>query len=112
MALVDSGATISVIHPEVFERVTQGREGALLGDRSQIQLADCGPLETLGTSRLGIQIGDSELPIEHKMFVAAVEARAVVGLDFMRAHGCVLDMCNNLCWMAESSVVPQYMICL
>ena len=95
MALVDSGATISVIHPEVFERVTQGREGALLGDRSQIQLADGGPLETLGTSRLSIQIGDSELPIEHEMVVAAVEAPAVVGLDFMRAHGCVLDMPNN-----------------
>ena len=50
-----------------------------------------GLVHTLGTVQLSLQLGSTSYFIQHEMVVAAVEAPAVIGLDFLRGHGCILD---------------------
>ena len=91
-ALVDSGSTVSVIHPEVLERVTGDPVGVLDGTLRQIKLADGGLLETRGSAWLNLGVAADEAPFQHEMVVADVDAPAVIGLDFMHGHGCTLDV--------------------
>lgn len=91
-ALVDSGSTISVIHPVVFVKIARGGDVTLNGQEGKLRLADGSLASTLGNVQLKIRVGTSELPLEHEMVVAPVEAPVVLGLDFLRAHGCILDL--------------------
>ena len=101
MALVDSGSTVSVVNPTVFERVTMGMDVVLDGQGSQVQLADGGLLDIMGRVHLELAVGRDDVPVEHEMLVAAVEAPAVVGTDFLRARGCILDMRENRLILGE-----------
>ena len=85
-ALVDSGSTISVIHPDVLAQIP-GMVGA--DDEhpgGELRMADGGVICTLGSVNLCMKIDTDNLSMEHKMVVAPVEAPAVLGLDFLRAH--------------------------
>ena len=55
-------------------------------------LADGRLVDTLGTVQLSLQLGSDSYYIQHEMVVAAVEAPAVIGLDFYQGHGCILDI--------------------
>ena len=92
MALVDSGSTLSVIHPTILSRITGDQEMVRKSSSGQLRLADGGLVDTLGTVQLSLRLGSDSYFIQHEMVVAAVEAPAVIGLDFLRGHGCILDI--------------------
>ena len=89
MALVDSGSTLSVIHPTVLSRIFGEQDMARKSPSGQLRLAEL--VDTLGTVQLSLRLGSDSYFIQHEMVVAAVEAPAVIGLDFLRGHGCILD---------------------
>ena len=92
MALVDSGSTASVIHPDVLSRVSWIADVHRENQSGQLRLADGGVVNTQGSVKLLLKLGTDSVPIQHDFIVVAVEAHAVVGLDFMRAHGCILNV--------------------
>ena len=92
MALVDSGSTLSVIHPTVLSRISGEQDMVRKSPSGQLRLADGGLVDTLGTVQLSLRLGSDSYFIQHEMVVAAVEAPAVIGLDFLHGHGCVLDI--------------------
>ena len=129
MALVDSGSTASVIHPDVLSRISWIADVHREHQSGQLRLADGGVVYTQGSVKLLLKLGTDSVPIQHDFIVAAIEAPAVVGLDFMRAHGCILNvtegtlvvedkvhMCSTMqhlpsCFriaMAETVIVPPY----
>ena len=129
MALVDSGSTASVIHPDVLSRVSWIADVHREHQSGQLRLADGGVVYTQGSVKLLLKLGTDSVPIQHDFIVAAIEAPVVVGLDFMRAHGCILNvtegtlvvedkvhMCSTMqhlpsCFriaMAETVIVPPY----
>ena len=91
-ALVDSGSTISVIHPDVLARIPGMVDADIEHPGGELRMADGGVVRTLGSVNLCMKIGTDNLSMEHKMVVAPVEAPAVLGLDFLRAHRCILDV--------------------
>ena len=92
MALVDSGSTLRVIHPTVLSRISGEQDMVRNSPSGQLRLADGGLVDTLGTVQLSLRLGSDSYFIQHEMVVAAVEAPAVIGLDFLHGHGCVLDI--------------------
>ena len=91
-ALVDSGSTASVIHPDVLSRVSWIADVHREHQSGQLRLADGGVVNTQGSVKLLLKLATDSVPIQQDFIVAAVEAPAVVGLDFMRAHGCILNV--------------------
>ena len=70
MALVDSGSTISVIHPSVLDRIQRGHDVALVGDMGQLRVADGRTVETHGVVQLSLRVGTDPSPVFHEMVVA------------------------------------------
>ena len=58
----------------------------------ELRMADGGIVRTLGSVNLCMTIGTNSLSMEHKMVVALVDVPAVLGLDFLHAHRCILLM--------------------
>ena len=91
MALVDSGSTISVIHPSVLDRIQRGHDVALVGDMGQLRVADGRTVETHGVVQLSLRVGTDPSPVFHEMVVAEMDAPAIMGIDFMMLNHCILD---------------------
>ena len=129
MASDNSGSTASVIHPDVLSKVSWIADVHREHQTGQLRLADGDVVNTQGSVKLLLKLGTDSVPIQHDCIVAAVEAPAVVGLDFMWAHGCILNVpegtlvvedkvhvCRTMqhlpsCFriaMAETIIVPPY----
>ena len=91
-ALVDCGSTISVIHPDVLARIPGMVDADIEHPGGELRMADGSVIPTSGSVNLCMKIGTDNLSMEHKMVVAPVEAPAVLGLDFLCAHRCILDV--------------------
>ena len=59
--LLDSGATVSVIHPSVLSKVLLRGDVPLEGRPGQIRIADGSVLDTQGSAKLGLRFPDSDL---------------------------------------------------
>ena len=83
---------MSVVHPDVLWKISGICDVHRKNLSRQLRLADGGLVSTQGSVKLRLKLGTGRVSIEHDLVVAAIEAPAEVGLDFMRAHGCVLDV--------------------
>ena len=92
MALVDTGSTISVIHPSVLSRMPQDVNTKMVDQSGRIRLADGSVTSTLGTVQLRFQLGTGKAHWGHEMVVAPIKAPVVIGMDFLETYQCVLDM--------------------
>ena len=95
MALVDSGSTISVVHPTMVSDVPRDDQKVYEENPGQIRLADGSLLRTVGTTTVTVGIKDRGNMFSHAMVVADIESPVVIGLDFLREHKCVLDLARN-----------------
>ena len=67
MALVDSGSTISMIHPSVLDRIQRGHDVTLVGDMGQLRVEDGRTVETHGVVQLSFRVGTDPSPVLHEM---------------------------------------------
>ena len=95
MALVDSGSTISVVHPTMVSDVPRDDQKVYEENPGQIRLADGSLLHTVGTATVTVGIKDRGNMFSHAMVVADIESPVVIGLDLLREHKCVLDLARN-----------------
>ena len=102
MALIDSGSTVSVIHPSVLARVQDNGTAVLYGSKCQLRMADGGILDSAGSVRLRLGVTDG-VHVEHELVVAPVDAPLVIGLDFLRVHGCTLDLGHSTLTLGGTS---------
>ena len=105
-ALIDSGSTVSVIHPDVLARIPGMVDADIEHPGGELRMADGGVVRTLGSVNLCMKICTDNLSMEHKMVVAPVEAPAVLGLDFLRVHRCILDV--DGCTLRVGGAVHAY----
>ena len=92
MGLLDTGSTVSVVHPSVLSRLSQDSEICLNSEIGRLRLADGSATESLGTVQLDLQLGTGKDIWPHMMVVAEIEAPIVIGIDFLRKHQCTLSM--------------------
>ena len=88
-SLVDSGSTLTLIHPDQFELIPSEVRPSLLDKKLKLRMADGGIIESKGEAQIPIQIGS--YTFQHIITVAEVEAPVVLGYDFLTQYGCLLD---------------------
>lgn len=88
VALVDTGSTAMLMRPDVVPRGTL-LEPTVVNLRTVT--GELAPM--LGRGSVSIQVGD--LSVDFEVWVAAVQDPCILGLDFLRAARCVLDLGMN-----------------
>ena len=92
MGLIDTGSTVSVVHPSVLARLSEDCEIPLSRETGRLRLADGSVTGSLGTVQLDLQLGTGKDVWSHVMVVAEIEAPVVIGIDFLRKYQCTLSM--------------------
>ena len=84
--VVDTGANVTVVRPDVLSKSTLSR---LQGTMSVLKTATGDAANVAGKLWLGITIGGTE--VSHETVVADISDKFILGLDFLMAHGCTVD---------------------
>jgi len=89
--LVDTGASCTLISETVYNRLRKAEKFQLgeLTDR-KFQLADGTPLSTQGKLNVEIQLGP--VVVKHEIIVASISDEGIIGYDFLKIHGCKIDI--------------------
>ena len=87
--LVDSGSTLTLIHPAQFALIPKAVRPDLQDKKIKLRMADGGVIESKGEALVQIKIGNLTFP--HLVTIAEVEAPLVIGYDFLTQYGCLLD---------------------
>lgn len=99
-ALVDTGSTVTVVRPEVVP------EGAQLEDTA-VQLhtvtGELAPMK--GKGLLTLTVGG--VNVQHSVWIANVQDSCILGLDFLRDHGCQLDLSKATLSFGNGQVVKM-----
>ncbi len=93
--LVDSGATLSVIHPSYFEAICKKKTIPLQLTRGSLRMADGGLVSALGKASLCLKL-PSQQEITYTFVVADVEASIVLGLDFLKSQHGIIDTYSGM----------------
>jgi len=100
-ALVDTGSTVTVVRPDVVP------EGTLLEPtlvRLRTVTGELAPMT--GRAVLSMTVGGKSL--RHMAWIAAVQDPCILGLDFLRATGCQLDLLKGTVSFYEGPVVTLF----
>lgn len=88
--LVDTGSTLTVLHPIKYSEIKDGLKPRINKSCSQLRMADGGLVSPMGVGIFTIEIEGR--CFEHRMIVADIEAPVVFGYDFLYKIGCTIDM--------------------
>ncbi|XP_038603102.1 retroviral-like aspartic protease 1 [Tachyglossus aculeatus] len=94
--LVDSGAQVSVAHPDLWERATDGDPDTLRPFENVVRVANGAELKILGVWDTVVTLGKLEMDAQ---FLVAGEAaeEAIIGTDLLQDHGAILDFKHHTC---------------
>ncbi|XP_001519377.3 retroviral-like aspartic protease 1 [Ornithorhynchus anatinus] len=94
--LVDSGAQVSVAHPDLWEQATDGDPSTLRPFENVVKVANGAELKILGIWDTVITLGKLEM---NAQFLVADEAteEAIIGTDVLQDHGAILDFKHRTC---------------
>ncbi len=87
--MIDSGSTVSVLHPDVYYDLPHDLQPVLEPSGGLLRMADGETISSFGTVMATLRVGTQCL--KQRMVVANIEAPLVIGFDFLHEHGCVLD---------------------
>lgn len=98
-ALVDSGSTVTIIHPDIFPEDLQWFSTArplitVTGDRSTM----------LGHCRVNIQLGEQIFP--YSVWVAEIHEECLLGFDFMKDTSAVLNVGQRTVTFMDGPPLP------
>lgn len=91
--LVDTGATISVLHSEVYLQLRESRRPTLKKNCGHLRVADGKVIVPLGVAKFPVKISGQVR--ECRMIVADIEVPAVIGYDFMKVNNCSMHLGNG-----------------
>ena len=91
MCLIDSGATLSVVHPSMVVRM-QGLHTLSIEEHvGNLRMADGNNIDIQGRVLLDLHLGGCHA-IKHTFVIADVEAPLVLGTDFLETHHGIIDI--------------------
>ena len=74
--LLDSGSTLTLIHPDIYSQISSEQRPALAGNPIKLRMADGGLIESLG--RIQIEIAIEGKSVGHSVVVAEVESPVIL----------------------------------
>ena len=93
-ALIDTGSSISIIHPKRFAALPEEVKPEIKKGKSLLKMADGGLVQSEGQVTLELDIDGSIF--RHEFLLADVQASAVIGWDFMKAHDFSISMGSGI----------------
>ncbi|KAM5143529.1 LOW QUALITY PROTEIN: retroviral-like aspartic protease 1 [Callospermophilus lateralis] len=94
--LVDSGAQVSVVHPKLWEEVTDGDLDTLRPFENVVKVANGAEMKILGVWDTVIRLGKLKLKAQFLVANASAE-EAIIGTDVLQDHNAVLDFEHRTC---------------
>ncbi|KAL4689060.1 hypothetical protein H8957_004333 [Semnopithecus entellus] len=94
--LVDSGAQVSVVHPNLWEEVTDGDLDTLRPFESVVKVANGAEMKILGVWDTAVSLGKLKLKAQFLVANASAE-EAIIGTDVLQDHKAVLDFEHRTC---------------
>jgi hypothetical protein len=104
--LVDTGATVTILSKDVLADIFADKPLKQL--TTDVLIADGTPLKVYGSKEVKFSIQD--MVFDHTMVIADLSVDGILGLDFLRAHQCSLDLngCSLTFGKVGKSVACQY----
>ena len=84
--LVDTGANITIVKSSVWERIPQFKRPMLEDVEVKMILANGGCAPFVGRGVFTLRVADQEA--EHRTWVSNIQLDGILGLDFLKNHGC------------------------
>ncbi|XP_036118308.1 retroviral-like aspartic protease 1 [Molossus molossus] len=94
--LVDSGAQVSVVHPNLWEEVTDGDLDTLRPFENVVKVANGAEMKILGIWDTVVSLGKLKLKAEFLVANASAE-EAIIGTDVLQDHNAILDFEHRTC---------------
>ncbi|XP_053443118.1 retroviral-like aspartic protease 1 [Nycticebus coucang] len=94
--LVDSGAQVSVVHPSLWEEVTDGDLDTLKPFENVVKVANGAEMKILGVWDTAVSLGKLKLKAQFLVANASAE-EAIIGTDVLQDHNAVLDFEHRTC---------------
>nr|XP_048272590.1 LOW QUALITY PROTEIN: retroviral-like aspartic protease 1 [Myodes glareolus] len=94
--LVDSGAQVSVVHPSLWEEVTEGDLDTLRPFENVVKVANGAEMKILGVWDTEVTLGKLKLSAQFLVANASAE-EAIIGTDVLQDHNAVLDFEHRTC---------------
>jgi transposase InsO family protein/predicted aspartyl protease len=91
--LVDTGCTVTILSEKTYRQIPDDEKPDLIDYHKALVSADGSPLKVLGKVMLNIQIGKKL--VQHTTLVAEISDEGLLGTDFMKKHGMVIDFATN-----------------
>ncbi|XP_069107286.1 uncharacterized protein [Argopecten irradians] len=92
--LLDTGSTISVLHPYIFAAIDIKYRPVLSKHHTSFKVADGGLVVSEGAIDATLEI--SGKLVKHHMVIANISIPAILGYDFLHSHHCKIDMGNGV----------------
>lgn len=92
--LIDTGATLSILSLRAWDIINQSGNNQLEAFKSQVFTASGNPVKIKGSVSVIIELGGVRSVT--KLIVADIDIDAILGLDFLKANNCQIDIINNV----------------
>ena len=111
--LIDTGANITIIRPEVYYRIQECERPQLRDKKIAMVMADGKPLSSKGQGYFKISIGSDGdcTEVQHEVWVADIEIEGILGYDFLRKYDCTLEVGKGEMKFQEKSAKSQASCC-
>ena len=96
--VVDTGSNITIVRPDMIELSSV----MIQPTKTEIRTVAGGTVPVRGHGKLKITIGDSEK--EHDVWVADIVEEGLIGLDYLVANGCQVDLAGKLLYVGNDEV--------
>ena len=102
--LVDTGCNLTLLSYDAYHRIPLVKRPILQPYRSSLNLADGAPLKVLGKAEFQIDMGGRM--VKHPVIVAKFITDGLLGMDFMRDHGLIIDLARDSV-SCEGETIPS-----
>ena len=105
-ALIDTGSTLSVIHPSKYYSIPASIRPVLQPTVGELVMGDGGTVAPLGVIEAELQVG-SKMTVQHSLVVAEIQVPVVLGYDFLLQHQGAVDVSRQRLILGDQHIPCQ-----
>ncbi|GLV61289.1 hypothetical protein CBL_21111 [Carabus blaptoides fortunei] len=103
--VIDTGANATLIHPRIIRQATQLRDTGAPVRNLELKTVTGERAPIIEQREVNLRVGN--MLVVHTVYVAEIEDDVILGIDFLRKYGCVIDPVNNLLRFGEEEVMLE-----
>ena len=105
--LVDTGANVTIVHPKIWAKIRKPSSRQTADSRKiLLKTANGDRIPVIGEEDLELRIGDFSK--KHRVLIATVVDDCILGIEFLRSVGCIVDLSSNMLHIGDVEEVPLH----